>query len=87
MLNYNLKRARANAKKIGYTVKPSTNPRKKLDVFDKANKKINSIGSPEYADFTKTGDEKRRASFKARFERFRHRKGSGAYLADQILWN
>ena len=86
MANYNLTKAKANAKKIGYTVKPSTNPKKKLDVF-KDGKKINSIGDPTREDYTKHKDEKRRRLFKARFERYRHKKGSGAYLADKILWD
>lgn len=87
MANYNLTRAKANAKKIGLTVKPSTNPKKKLDVFNKDGKKIKSIGDPTREDFTKHRDEKRRKAFKARFERYRHKKMSGAYLADKILWD
>lgn len=86
MRNYNLTRAKANAKKIGYTVKPSTNPKKKLDVF-KDGKKINSIGDPTREDYTKHRDEKRRRLFKARFQRYRLKKGSGAYLSDKILWD
>lgn len=45
MRNYNLAKAKANAKKLNLTVKPSSNPKKKLDVFQDG-KKINSIGDP-----------------------------------------
>ena len=86
MANYNLTKAKANAKKLGLTVRPSTNVKKKLDVF-KDGKKINSIGDPTREDYTKHRDEKRRKAFKSRFERYRHKKGSGAWLSDNILWN
>ena len=38
-----LSKARANAAKIGVTIKPSTRKNKKIDVF-KDNKKVASIG-------------------------------------------
>jgi len=87
MPNYNFTKAKANAKKIGYTVKPSKNPKKKLDVFNKDGKKVASIGDASMVDFTKHRDEKRRRLFKARFERYRHKKGTPAYFADRILWD
>ena len=87
MANYNLTRAKANAKKIGYTVKPSKNLKKKLDVFNKDGKKVASIGDATREDFTKHRDQQRRKAFKSRFERFRHKKGTPAYLVDKILWD
>lgn len=87
MANYNLTRAKANAKKIGYTVKPSKNPKKKLDVFNKDGKKVASIGDATREDFTKHRDQQRRKAFKSRFERFRHKKGTPAFFSDRILWD
>lgn len=86
-MNYNLSRAKANAKRIGVTVRPSKNPKKKLDVFDKTGKKVASIGDSSMADFTKHRDEKKRKAFQSRFERFRHKKGTPAYYSSNILWN
>ena len=37
------KRSFDNAKKLGVIIKPSTNPKKKIDVYDKNGKKIASI--------------------------------------------
>lgn len=84
-INYDLKKAQENAKKIGFTVKPSTRKSKKLDVY-KDEKKIASIGDPRYADFTKHGDEKRRERYHSRFKRCIDVKDSPCYLSYYILW-
>ena len=80
------------AKRLGVTIKPSTNKKKKIDVY-KDGKKIASIGAIGYGDyptFMKTEGkeyaEKRRESYKKRHEKDRHIKGTNGYYADQILW-
>ena len=85
-MNYILSKAKANAKKIGVDVKPSTRKGKKLDVF-KGGVKVASIGDKNYEDFTKHGDEKRRSAYKKRHQGTRTRKGSASFYADNILWN
>jgi len=44
-------RQKRAAKRLGVTIKPSTDSKKKLDVFDKDNKKISSIGAIDYLDY------------------------------------
>jgi hypothetical protein len=80
------------ADKLGVSIKPSTNKKKKIDVF-KQDKKIASIGAnsyPDYPTYIKTkgkeyADERRRL-FKARFEKSRKVVNSNAYFSDKILW-
>ena len=83
---------RANAKKLGVTIKPSTNKKKKIDVF-KDDKKIASIGGSGYSDYAtyiqdkgKEYADKRRRLFKIRHEKTRKKVGSNSYYADKILW-
>lgn len=80
------------AKRLGVTIKPSTNKKKKIDVF-KDGDKIASIGAMGYGDyptFMKTkGKEyadKKRQAYKKRHEKDRHIKETNGYYADQILW-
>lgn len=80
------------AKKLGVTVKPSTNKKKKLDVF-KNDKKVASVGASGYGDFPtfsktkgKEFAEKRRKAYKQRHEKNRKVVGSAGYYADQLLW-
>jgi len=79
------------AKKLGVVVKPSTNKKKKIDVF-KDKKKIASVGAINYKDYTiylkedKKKAEIRRKAYKKRHEKDRHKKGSNGYYADQLLW-
>jgi len=80
------------ASKLGVQIKPSTNKKKKIDVF-KEGKKISSIGATGYSDYptyTKTkGKEyadKRRKLYKQRHEKDRQVKGSAGFYSDQILW-
>jgi len=83
---------RKKAKRLGVTVKRSTNPVKKLDVFKKG-KKIASVGATGYGDFPtfmrKEGKEsanRHRKHYKMRHEKDRHVKGSAGFYADQLLW-
>jgi hypothetical protein len=80
------------AKKIGVTVKPSTNKTKKIDVY-KRDKKIASVGANGMNDFPtyikKRGmnyAKTRRRLYKMRHERDRHTKWSRGWLADKLLW-
>ena len=86
--NYTLRRA----KRLGVTVKPSTNKTKKIDVY-KNDKKIASVGAtgmndyPTYIQkrgikFAKT----RRRLYRIRHERDRHKKWTNGWLADKLLW-
>jgi hypothetical protein len=87
--NYTYKQA----KKIGVTVKRSTNKTKKIDVYNKEGKKIASVGANGMNDFPtymkKRGmryAKTRRALYKQRHERDRHIKWSRGWLADKLLW-
>jgi hypothetical protein len=78
------------AKKLGVEIKPSKNPKKKIDVYK--GKKIISIGASGYKDYptymkqNKTLADERRRLYKSRHEKDRHIKGTAGYFADQILW-
>ena len=80
------------AKRLGVTIKPSTNKKKKIDVFKDGDKiaSIGAIGFGDYPTFMKTEGkeyaEKRRQAYKKRHEKDRHIKGTAGYFADQILW-
>jgi len=81
------------AKKLGVKIAPSKNPKKKIDVFDWNNQYILSIGAKGYKDYPTYLDEKgkdyadnRRRLYKIRHERNRHKLGTPAYYADQLLW-
>lgn len=79
------------AKRLGVTVKVSSNPKKKIDVF-KGGVKVASVGATGYGDYPtylkedkKLAEEKRKA-YKARHEKDRKVVGSAGYYADQLLW-
>ena len=56
---YNIKKYSFDkAKMIGVIIKPSTNKNKKIDVFNKNNKKISSIGDINYKDYPTYIEEK-----------------------------
>jgi len=80
------------AKKLGVTVKPSTNKTKKIDVFRK-DRKVASVGALGMNDFPTYIKKKglkfaktRRRLYKIRHEKDRHEKGSAGYYADKLLW-
>ena len=81
----NLAKARANAKKLGVTIKPSTQKGKKLDVY-KDGAKVASIGDIRYEDFLQHNDKQRQANYKSRHNKPRGRVGCPSYYADKILW-
>ena len=80
------------AKKIGVMVKPSTNPKKKVDVFDDG-KKVASIGARGYKDYPtflkedgKAVAEERRRLYHIRHKKDAAKKGSPGYYASLLLW-
>lgn len=80
------------AKKLGVTVKKSTNKTKKIDVF-KNGVKVASVGANGMNDFptyiNKRGmkyAKTRRRLYRIRHEKDRHIKGSAGYYADKLLW-
>lgn len=76
------------AQEWGLTVKPSANPKKKLDVF-KNGKKVASIGAIGYKDFPTYVKEngKEYAEERRRLYRLRHKQPSlGEQLALHLLW-
>ena len=86
--NYTRKRA----KKIGVTVKPSTNQTNKIDVY-RNDKKIAAVGAYGMNDYPtymkKRGNQyakSRRRLYKIRHEKDRKLKWSNGWLADQLLW-
>lgn len=86
------KRQIVNAMLLGVSIKPSTNPKKKIDVYSKG-KKIASIGALGYGDYdyylktrNKSYADERRRLYKIRHQSDRTKKGSPGYFADKILW-
>jgi hypothetical protein len=86
------KRQLMNAQKLGVMIAPSSNLRKKLDVY-RNGKKISEIGQAGYLDYDGyirtegvTYANERRRLYKLRHEKDRHRKGTAGYYADKILW-
>lgn len=79
------------AEKLGVTIKPSTNKKKKIDVF-KNDKKIASIGAIGYGDFPtflqidKNLAKTKRKNYKARHQKNRVVVGTPGFFADRILW-
>ena len=90
---YNIKNyTKEKAKKLNVTIKPSTNKKKKIDVF-KDNKKIASIGAIGYSDYPtyienkgiKYADERRKL-YKIRHSKDLKQIGSNEYYANKLLW-
>lgn len=82
----------AKAKRMGLTVKPSTNKTKKIDVY-KRGEKIASVGAHGMNDFPTYIQHKgiKYAKTRRRLYRIRHRKDrtvkwSRGWLADKLLW-
>jgi hypothetical protein len=90
--------SKLKAKQLGVEIKPSSNKKKKLDVFNKQGKKLASIGAlgmndyPTYMELEKNKKvekgtaEKRRKLYKNRHESDRKKVGTNGYFADKILW-
>ena len=83
---------KAQAKKLGVEVKPSTNPKKKIDVFKK-DKKVASVGAIGYSDYPHYIESNGMvyANERRKLYRIRHNKdlkeiGSAGYYANKLLW-
>jgi len=80
------------AKKIGVMVKPSTDSKKKVDVFQDGNKvaSIGAIGYKDYPTFLKEDGkavaEERRRLYHIRHKKDAAKKGSPGYYASLLLW-
>ena len=86
------KYTRARARALNVTVRPSTNPKKKLDVY-RGDKKVASVGALGYSDyptFTLTRGpayaKKRRSLYDQRHENDMRRKGTPGWFAKNLLW-
>lgn len=81
--------SKKKAKDLGVQIKPSTNKKKKIDVF-KNDKKITSIGASSYLDYPSyiKQDGKKVADERRRLYNIRHKNDSGVagYYARKILW-
>ena len=77
--NYTYKKA----KKLGYTVKPSTNKTKKIA-------SVGANGMNDYPTYIQKNGLKyaktRRRLYRIRHEKDRHKRLSNGWLADKLLW-
>ncbi len=79
------------AKQLGVQIKPSTNSKKKLDVF-KEGIKVASIGDVKYKDYptylqgNKQLAEERRRLYKIRHKNDLNKINSNGYYANLLLW-
>ena len=90
---YNITQYTKNqAKELKVEVKPSSNKKKKIDVF-KDGKKIASVGSIGYLDYPsyiknkgkKYADERRKL-YKIRHNKDLNKVNSNGYYANKLLW-
>lgn len=83
---------RHKSKRLGVTVKPSTNKTKKIDVYKKGTKiaSVGANGMNDFPTYIKNRGVKyaktRRRLYRIRHEKDRHIKGSNGYWADKLLW-
>ena len=92
-LHYEIKQYSIDqAKKYGFTVKVSSNKKKKLDVY-KNGIKICNIGDSRYKDYPTYIEERgltfanvRRALYHNRHKKDIEIKGSNGWLASILLW-
>jgi hypothetical protein len=79
------------AKRLNVFIKPSENPKKKIDVF-KNKKKVASIGDPNYQDYPnylqkdKALADERRRLYHIRHKGDSDKVGTPGYYASKILW-
>jgi hypothetical protein len=79
------------AKRLNVFIRPSENPKKKVDVY-KNDKKVASIGDVNYQDYPHyLQKDKALAENRRRLYRIRHKGeadnvGSPGYYASKILW-
>jgi len=80
------------AKELNVKIKPSSNPKKKIDVY-KDNKKVASVGAMGYDDYPsflikkgKSYADERRRLYKIRHNKDKNKTGTNGYYADKLLW-
>ena len=80
------------AKELNVKIKPSSNPKKKIDVY-KDNKKVASVGAIGYDDYPtylikkgKSYADERRKLYKLRHSKDKDKIGTNGYYADKLLW-
>jgi hypothetical protein len=80
------------AKKLGVMVQPSTNPKKKLDVF-KEGQKVASVGDINYSDYSsylkergKVFADERKRLYHIRHKKDSSKKGTPGWFAKNLLW-
>ena len=81
------------ARQLGVVIKPSNNPKYKLDVYNTTGELITRVGATGYKDYPtyilengKEYADKRRELYKKRHEKDRKVIGSRGYYADKLLW-
>lgn len=77
--------SRNQARKLGVSIRLSSNPKKKLDVY-KNGTKVASIGAIGYSDFATTGDKERRRLYRLRHAGEDKRVGSNGFYSWFLLW-
>jgi hypothetical protein len=80
------------AKLLGVSVRPSTNSKKKIDVY-KGGAKVASIGDVKYKDYPtylkedgKVIAEERKRLYHIRHKKDEQKKDSPGYFASRLLW-
>ena len=80
------------AKRLGVSVRPSTNPKKKVDVFE-GGKKVASIGAIGFSDYPtylkeegKAVAEERQRLYKIRHSKTMNKIGTPSFYASRLLW-
>lgn len=95
-MSYQIKKIQFDkAKKLKVEIKPSTNKKKKIDIF-KDGEKVGSIGAMGYKDYgtyleelPKKEADKKRKNYLARHKKepkSKDGKKTNSYYADKILW-
>ena len=79
------------AKRLNVFIRPSENPKKKVDVY-KNDKKVASIGDVNYQDYPhylqkdKALAENRRRLYRIRHSNTKNKVGSPSFYSSRILW-
>jgi hypothetical protein len=83
---------KTKAKQLNVEVKPSTNKKKKIDVYKNGNKiaTIGAIGYKDYPTYIETKGkqyaDERRKLYKIRHSKDLKTIGTNGYYADKLLW-
>ena len=83
---------KTKAKQLGVDVKPSTNKKKKIDVYKNGHKiaSIGFFGAMDYPTYIETKGkqyaDERRKLYKIRHSKDLKHIGTNGYYADKLLW-